>query len=410
MSLGGSFLKPAVAPLNFANVSLMGRIITSGLRELAAENLMNQLKLGVKGAAEAAGVRVADIEKLLPIARFQELASKLDGDQKIAVHAWRDQPVESRRAADLAKLTEAGKLPVLADSLMRLSVMAGDNRELRESLANMATIMREWQELVLATGNKLDDDRALSDAYKRRALRRALLVALLVPAIGVAIWMWQRVQQARYRINAQIGSADPCAVLTIEAKDLERATPEQNKQIAGRKTECEAKREKEAAEKAEREKKAEYERQCSELATAIKQGKTVTSAAAIPPKLLAFANRVAKGELDGTDIGPKDPTFPCADTEHLASLQASFDRTVVTRSTRWLETDDLSPRVKTALEKLVDQVPADLKKDLEESAEKEAVAALVDRSPAHRAKAKRLCVLKATFKLPLKQFCRVVTE
>ncbi len=409
MSLGSNFLKPAVAPLNFANVSMMGGIITSGLRELAAENLMNQLRQGIAGAAKGAGVRVADIEKLLPIPRFEELAQKIDPSQKTAVAAWRERPVESRRAADLAKLTEQGKLPVLSDSLARLSVMAGPGTDLGRALWIMSEVAREWQALVLEGGNKLDDDRHLGDAFRKRTLRRALGVIALIGAAGGGVFLWQRGEQARYRVNAAIGDGDPCAVLSIAPGDLERARAEQKTEVASRKKACDDKRAREASEKEERAKKEAYEKQCGELAAAISQGKPPGALDAIPPKQLAFAARIGKGQLDGADFGPKDPAFPCADTDSADLVKSAFDHAVVA-STGWMDVDDLSPRVVGALGKLADRVPEAVKKDLAERAEKESVDALVDKRISKLEHAKHLCRLKALFKLEERSFCRAVTS
>ena len=409
MSLGSNFLKPAIAPLNFANVSLMGGIITSGLRELAAENLRGQLRLGIAGAAKGAGVRPADIEKLLPMARFDELGAKIDGNQKTAVAAWRDRPVESRRAADLAKLTETGKLPSLSDSLARLSVMAGPGTELGRALWTMSEVSREWQALVLEGGNKLDDNRTLSDAFRKRALRRGAGLLVFVGLGGGGVFLWQRGEQAHYRINAQLGNGDPCAVLAIDAKDMERAKPEQKVEIERRKKSCDERRERQAKDKEERAKKDAYDKQCAELATALGQKKPPAALDAIPTKQLALAIRIGKGELDGTDYGPKDPAFPCAETDSYEAIRTAFDK-LVAGSTGWMEIDDLSPRVVGALGKHADLVPESVRKDLDQRAEKESVDALVDKSVAKMEHAKHLCRLKILFKIDQKSFCRAITN
>ncbi len=408
MSLASHFLKPAVAPLNFANVSMMGGLIDSGLKELAAENLLAQLKKGIAGAAKAAAVRPADIEKLLPMPRFGELAAGIERDQKVAFAAWKEMPVDPKRASDLAKLTEDGRLPVLADSLMRLSVMAGPNAVLRTALAGMAPALTEWQRLVLDSGNKLDDNRALTGAFMMRTLRRIGLGVLLLGSLGPGVWLWQRGEAARARVNAQIGNDNPCAVLAIEAGDLDKATAEQKKGIEGRKAECEVKRAKDAKEKEEREKQAAYAKGCGDLGAALASGKPPGRLDGLAVKDMQFANRVAKGSLDEADFGPKDPPFPCADTDALPSVKSAFDKALIA-SDGWMNVEDLSPHVKETLAKRADQVPDAIKKALDERAETVAVEALKSRDVAQAARAKRLCDLKKLFKLPYKSFCKAVT-
>jgi hypothetical protein len=408
MSLATHFLKPAVAPLNFANVSMMGGLIDSGLKELAAENLLAQLKKGVAGAAKAASVRPGDIEKLLPMARFIELAAGIDRDQKVAFAAWKELPVDPKRASDLAKLTEAGKLPVLSDSLMRLSIMAGANAPLRTALAGMAPALTEWQRLVLESGNKLDDNRALTGAFMMRTVRRVGLGVLLLGSLGPAVWLWQRGEAARARVAMQIGSDNPCAVLSIDPGDLDKANAEQKKSIGERKTACEVKRAKDAKEKEERDKLEAYAKGCSDLGAALANGRQPGRIDGVAMKDLQFANRVAKGSLDGADFGPKDPPFPCADTDAVASVKAAFDKALVA-SDGWMDVDDLSPHVRAALEKHADRVPEATKKALDDRAEAMAVDALKSREVGKAARAKRLCDLKKLFKLPHRSFCKAVT-
>ncbi|MBM4375450.1 MAG: hypothetical protein FJ095_10225 [Deltaproteobacteria bacterium] len=409
MSIGPHFLKPALAPLNFANVSLMGRLITSGLRELAAQNLLKQLDAGIEAAAQGAGVRAADVSKVVPLERFVELARKLDAHQRLAVDAWDDHPVESKRTGDLANLTEKKSLPVLSDSLMRLATMANANPELRMALYEMSHLMRDWQALVLETGTKLDDDRILSDALRRRALRRAVGGLAVLAAVGVGLYVWQQNEAARRRVGAQIGAEDPCAVFTIEASDLARAMPDQQKSIEGRKRECETRREVKAREEAERAKKEADARECASVADAVKAGKAPPPASSVPPKLFAFAERIASGKLEHDDLGPSEPKFPCADTDGLVAMKAAFRRAVV-QSQHWASHEDLSPSAKAAIDANKDAIPKDTKLAIAERAERLAVEALQDRRPAKVAEARRLCGYKRLFGLGHKAFCHAISS
>jgi hypothetical protein len=409
MSIGPHFLKPALAPLNFANVSLMGRLITSGLRELAAENLLKQLDAGIEAAAAGAGVRPADVSRVVPLDRFQELARKLDAHQRLAVDAWEGHPVESRRTGDLANLTEKKGLPVLSDSLMRLATMANSNPELRMALYEMSHIMRDWQALVLETGTKLDDNRVLSDAFRKRALRRVFGGVAILALAGAGLFVWQRNEAARRRVGAQIGAEDPCAVLTIDTNDLAHALPEQQKSIEGRKRECDTRREAKAREEAERAKREASARECSAVADAVKAGKAPPAASSVPPPLFAFAERIATGKLEHDDLGPSDPKFPCADTDGLVAIQAAYGRAVV-RSQLWSAHEELSPRARAAIESNKDAIPKDTKLAIAERAEKLAVDALQDRRPAKMAEARRLCGYKLMFGLGHKAFCHAVSS
>ena len=409
MSLGSNFLKPAIAPLNFANVSLMGRIITSGLRELSAENLLKQLRAGIQAAADGARVRPADVEKIIPMARFLELAHKLDAHQKHAVGAWDDRPVESQQTTNLAQLTEQQNLPVLADSLMRLAMVANANPGLRMALYEMSHITREWQQLVLDTGNKLEDDRVFSDAFKRRALRRSALGLACVSAVLVGVFQWQRLEQARTRVGAWTGDGDPCAVFKIDAADLLHARPEQLKRIGERKTECEEGRARLAKEKEEVERKAAFARQCDALTYAVAHSQTPTAMQGVQPKLIEFGKRIATNTLERSDLGPDEPTFPCAETDGLAAMQTAFDHALV-RSNLWLAHPDLSTRAKAALTKYKSEVTLQTREELDSRAEKLAVEALIDTRPVLVRNARHQCALKTLFDLKHRAFCGAITK
>lgn len=409
MSLGPHFLKPTIAPLNFANVSLMGRLITSGLREISAENLRKQLRSGIEAAAVGAGVRPVDVEKVVPMERFEALARRIEPNQKVAVEAWEDHPVESKRTGDLANLTEQKSLPVLSDSLMRLATMANANPELRMALYELSHLMKDWQALVLETGAMLDDDRVLSGAYKKRAFRRAIGGAVLVAVAVTGVVVWQRGESARRRVGAQVAAEDPCAALALDASDLAHATPDQLVSLERRKKECETKREVLAREQAERAKKEEYARQCESLVTSVKGGKAPAGVTVVPPKLAAFAERIATGKLEASDLGPDEPTFPCADTDGVAALQSAYAHAVV-RSGLWIDHDDLSTRARAGLEAHKDEVSKDTRLAIAERAEKAAVDALQDTRPLARLKARRLCSYKLMLGLGHKAFCHALSK
>ncbi|MBM4360441.1 MAG: hypothetical protein FJ096_20230 [Deltaproteobacteria bacterium] len=407
MTLGASFLKPALAPLNFANVSMMGRLITSGLRELAADNLLKQLQAGIEAAAADASVRASDVVSVIPMARFQELARRLDAHQRLAVGAWEDRPVESKRTGDLANLTEHKNLPTLSDSLMRLATMANANPELRMALYEMSHIARDWQALVLESGNKLDDDRVLRNAYRKRTLRRGFGALVLVAVAVAGGVIWQKGEAARRRVGAQIGTEDPCAVGTIDPADRLKATAEQLASIERRRGECEAKHAKLAAEKAEREREAEHARQCSDLTDTVKAGKAPSGITVVPAKVVAFVGRVATGALEPSDLGPDNPVFPCPEAGGVPAMQKAYDLAVV-RSKLWVSHEDMNERATGAVRALQSEIPKALKRDIADDAEKIAVDALVDQRPIKMRRAKRLCGYKETFGFKLRPFCTSV--
>lgn len=409
MSLGSSFLKAAIAPLNFANVSLMGRLITSGLRELSSENLMKQLRVGIDAAAESAGVRPSDIQKLLPMARFGELARKNDGHQKHALAAWEEHPVESISTGDLARLTEEQNLPALGDSLMRLAMVANANPVLRMALYEMSHIAREWQQLVLEAGNKLEEKHVLARAFRWRALRRSAIVLVFAVGGTVGFFAWQRVEQARTRVGAWAGDGDACVVYRIEQADLKHARPEQLRRIEERKTECTALRARLVAEKELQERKDAYARGCEAIVEAVSQKKAPVAMAGISPKLLDFAKRVATQTLELSDLAPPEPAFPCAETDGLKRMLTAFDHAVVD-SNLWLNQPELSARARAALDTYKGDVALKIREDLNDRAEKLAIEALIDRAPLLVQKARHQCGLKLLFGLKQRAFCAGISK
>jgi hypothetical protein len=407
--LSATFLKAALAPLHFANVTLMGRIVTSALHELATDNLSAHLGDAIDKTAKAAGVRPWDIRRLLPMDRFEALLETVRRHQPLAVKAWRDQPVTSRRSADLGLRNEQGQYPNLPDSLLRLARLAGRDTELGGSLAGLAEAMGEWQRLVLAAGGTFDDDRALRAAYRRRSLRRGLVLLAIAALGGGGAWLWQRLEQARYRVNAALGNLDPCAVLGIDARDLERATAEQREQVDRRRRACEDGRERAEKERVEKERRAAYERDCAALAEQVDKGQPIAPGAALdllkPERELC--EHVASGALAARDFGPKDPTFPCQDTSSAPRFLEAFAR-AVTASRLWIDAPELSERVRSILSRKPSAIPEAVRRELDVRAEQIATQSLIESTPWALARAKRLCEIKDAIGLDNRMFCRVV--
>lgn len=403
-TLSSTFLKTALSPLHYANVCIMGKIVTSGLRELAAENLRAKLNEAIKQTAQRAGVRTRDVEKLLPMDQFAALERYIHAQQVAAVAEWKDRPVESRRMGNVAALTTSGAMPNLPTNLQRLAELSLPAVDFANAATELSKHVASWQSTILECGKKLDDDGALAAAHRRRLLRRIALAVVLLGGVGVGVWFWLQIEAARERVNAQIGASDACAVASIADGDLEEATDDQKHQVEQRKQACELKRaqEREAAEV--QAKRQAYEKRCADAATDVSQGDPPSDTAGFDGAEVAFLGRVAKKALTVDDLGPKEPTFPCADTPSKDAFGAPFEQAVIA-SKAWLDSDR-SARVTAILKANSGALSEETKDEVDDQAEKLAAKALIQRDPPTILRAKRMCRLKTTLKLDLGSFCR----
>ena len=211
----------------------------------------------------------------------------------------------------------------------------------------------------------------------------------------------------RGRIKAQIGSEDPCAVEKISPDDLSWATGEHEQLIAQRKDSCKTKRDEEQKAEEERKRVETYQKGCTTLANAVDSGAKAPAVDGVSPEQTALLRRVAKQQLVTDDLGPKEPEFPCADTEAKSTFDKAFAKAVLA-SRGWLDGAELSPRSEKILAEAASSLPEEITKELDEKAERLAASALISRQPEVTAQAKRLCKLKELFGMPLRQFCRVL--
>ncbi len=404
-TLAATFLKTALDPLHFARVAIMGKGVEDGLKELAAEVLRGKLDEAVAKTASKAGLRKKDILALMPVQRFEALQVEIDRNQHLAIPAWHDQPVESRRSSKLALLSNEGQLRDLKTALVDLAQMGGQDAELYAPLTALSEAVSEWQSLILKFGDTLDDDSALKPARFRRALRRASVGLVLLAAGGVGVWMWWRVDQARKRISSSLSDSDVCATLTITPADLRRATVDQGKLIVMRKNECVKKRAREKRERLKKEKRAAYEKACTALADALSKNTAVSPVEGMSEAQADVAKRIATGKLHAKDLGPAVPELPCGDTPSKKAIDASFEKAVLA-SKHWLEHAKMSDRTRGILSDNVSKLDKELKKQLSEQAEKQAAKALMQRKPAQVARAQQLCALLKLLSLKRGAFCR----
>src|SRR5262249_36603695 len=175
--LGAAFLRCALGPLNYAGGCILAGKVPDGLRELSADNLHGGLKRGLAEAAGQVGVRVPDVERLLPMADVDRAAAPLDGAQQAAVAAWAtDAGHMGGLLKGVADLTVDGRAPDVSNFLERLSRKVTRDRPLADPLHDLSVEVALWLDLVEHCGDLLADGGVLAKAYARRRMRDLALL------------------------------------------------------------------------------------------------------------------------------------------------------------------------------------------------------------------------------------------
>lgn len=401
--LGAAFLRCSLGPLNYAGGLIMSSKVEGGLNELSADNLYGGLKRGIDETAKQAGVRAADVERLLPMADVNACAARLDAAQKAALDAWRRYAGHlGGLMSGVADLTVDGRAPDVSHFLERLSKKVVRDRPLSEPLQALSGEVAAWLDLVEKCGDLIGDGEVLARAYRRRVMMRgaAIGAAGLTCAGAIAVVAW--VSVVRSRIDAALAVADPCAAAAIDPGDLARASSAQSARVEALRAKCDEAKKREAearAEQARREqeareaeaKKREREAKCDALAQHLAAGELSADDAAAAGQGADLLGRVAKKAIAGPDLAAAE--LPCADTGAGKKIAEAYDTAVAASPMVWSRPDAVSERAYAALVARKDALPGSPKQMLAKHADRNASKAIVSKDDAEKARAMRICQL-----------------
>jgi hypothetical protein len=415
--LGAIFLRCAIGPVSYAGGCILGRRVPEGLRELAVENLEAGLRRGIFETAQRAGVRVQDVEALLPMAELRATAQRLASSQPRAMTAWGTHAGQiGGTLTGVAELTVDGRLPDVSMFVARLAKRFSRDPQLSEPLRALSDDMASWQDLIERCTDLLGDGGTIAKAERRRRLTRVFVVGagVMVLAIvgGAGLWLFA----GRARVDAALAGDDPCAVGVIEGSDRLRASSAQRKRVDELAAACAAKRalEEKAREEARlREERAREEERarkareaaCDGLAARVESGQLLPEDQAVAGAKAALLDRIGRGALQPSDYGPADPELPCRDTPAGAKITTAFARAILASPLAWAYSDDLSPEVQSLLVARSALLPEIGRLTLARRAEESAKSALLSGNPVKMAQAKKLCALKASLDIGGGQAC-----
>ncbi|AUX23476.1 hypothetical protein SOCEGT47_040020 [Sorangium cellulosum] len=424
VKLGGTFLTCAMGPLHQAGVSIQASRMPEGLHELAPAGLLGGFRRGVEQAAKLAGVRVEDVERLLPMDEVREAILRLEESHSEAVVAWN---VHAGRLGGMlqgvAEVTNHGTGPDVGMCLERLASKVRRDGPFSEPLQVLAEDVVHWQ-ATLARCRKLLDEGgggALEKAYRRRRLRRLATVVISGLVIVAALAVIARVHMARARIDALLGQPAVCAVRGISEGDLDRATSEQQRRVAARIEACAAveareAREREARERAEEKARQEQRRReerdakCAAFAVRFKAGAFSAEDEAISGVSGELLRRIAQRRLTAADVGPSGPALPCDGARGGDELRAAFADALVASVWTWGPAADPGPRLGEVLAPRRADLTPRARTMLSVRAIDEAKRAIVSGNPAALGRASRLCALTAALDIASGNACAALEK
>jgi hypothetical protein len=415
--LGAVFLRCVLGPLNFAAGLILASKVPDGLRELSVDSLHGGFTRGVAEVAKAAGVGVADVERLLPMGEVSAAAARLDAAQKAALVAWGAHAGHlGGFLTGVADLTVDGRAPDVSQFLARLARKVVRDKPLAEPLEALSTEVAGWLDLVERCGDLVGDGAELTRAYRARHARRlgVMIVAGLVAASVAGYALWVRAARARVEATLAASEADPCAAGGVDSGDFARASEAQKQALAGRAVACDEKyraavqlrAEQEALEAKMRELTRitqERDARCAALAEHLAKGALSGDDAVFLGPQAALMERVAKAALDKDDL--LDPELPCAATASGPAIAERYAAAVAASPTAWARPEAVGARAAAALVERRDALPSSPKQVLAAHAEHVALKSLASKDEAARARALVLCQLKDDFGIRGGKYC-----
>ncbi|AUX43793.1 hypothetical protein SOCE26_052480 [Sorangium cellulosum] len=409
VKLGGTFLTCAMGPLNHAGTCIQGSRVPEGIRELAPEGLLGGFQRGVAQAAKLAGVRVEDVERLLPMDEVREAMERLKASQVEALLAWE---LHAGRIGGLlegvAEVTNHGRAPDAGQFLERLANKVRRDRPFSEPLQVLADDVAHWQATIARCRKLLDESGggALARAYRRRRLRRVATIAVSGLVMIAALAVIVRVQAARARIEALLARPEVCAIRGVSEADLGRAASEQQRRVAARLEACAAEEAREAREREarllaeerareEQRRREERDVKCASLAVRFKAGAFSEGDGALAGVSDDLLRRIAQRRLTAADVGPSGPVIPCDGARGGDALRAAFADALVASVWTWVPSADPGPKLGEVLAPRRAELPPRARTMIAVRTVNESKRAIVSGDPAALERASRLCALSA---------------
>lgn len=420
--LGGVFLACAMGPLRQAAACLHANRMPQGVEEIAPDSLLAAVRLGVRQAAQLAGVKPADVERVLPM---EELAARLEPlrkSQPVAVEAWRRHAGQlGGMLKGVADVTIDGRAILPSAALARIARKLRRDKELAAPVQALADDMIGWEELLEQCKDALDRGGQLKLAYHLRRLRNALFALDAAAALAAVIIVALSVRASRARVDAVLAGKDVCAVSGISEADLARASVPQLRGVLERQEACASRTAWEVSQRedlARREETAkdharhqeELDTKCEALVERAAAGKVIAEDLSIAGDRKALLGRIRTKALAGKDLGPALPALPCEGTRAEPRMREVFLNAAVATPWSWLGSIDPAGEVPGLLRPRAEEISEKARIVLSARAEDMAKRALKKGTPDRIGKALRLCALAEALGITGGQPCDAVKE
>lgn len=382
---------------------LAGRV-ADGLHELSQDSLHGGMRRGIEEAARQVGIRVSDLERLLPMKDVQEAAERLNVAQQDAVEAWM---VHAGQLGGLlqgvADLTNDGRMPDVSMFLERLAAKLVRDQAVAVPLQALAMELAAWLDHVERCSELLAEGGALESVYRRRRIRRTGIAVASGLVLATGLGFGTSLRAARARVDAALASVDPCAVTTIDEHDRDRASSAQRLAVTQHRDACIGRRRREEQARDDLRRREEQareetrsredrERRCEIIASRLGSLEASPADEAIVGGTGPLLARVVKGALTRDDMVTE--TLPCTGTKGGTVIDAAFERAVLSSPASWCSAEALSDRVRSILARHTAELPGVNKQTLGGNAEDWAKKALVRGGAELTARAMRLCQVK----------------
>ncbi|WP_044246120.1 hypothetical protein [Chondromyces apiculatus] len=415
--LGGAFLVHAMGPVRQSAACMQASKMPQGLEEITPGPLGGALRLGIQQVAQRAGVKPADVERVLPMDALAERMEHLKRSHPAALDAWRAHAGQlGGMLKGVADLTVDGRAVLPSAALARIARKVRRDKALAGPVQALSDDMLAWEELLEACNQALEAGADLRQAYRIRVARNALfalglLVALLAVATEVTfVWAGRR------RIDAVLAGKDVCEVEGIAPADRVRGKPEQLAEIAARRASCASQRawvaflsaeEARLVETAKETARAQedLDQRCEALTARAAAGKGTADDITLAGERKALLGRIRMKMLAAKDLGPKLAELPCAATRAEPKMREAFLAAAVASIWNWIGAIEPSDETMAFLRPRADDMSERARIVLAARADELAKRAIRRPTADRISRAIRVCALAATLGVPGKEPC-----
>lgn len=417
--IGGTFLRAAMGPIEYAAGCILANRIQNGLEELAPDALLAGYQRGISDVAKLVGVSRGDVEPMLPMAEAERVGQRLLLSQQNALAAWKLHAGPFGFIDVITALTVDGRRPDIGLCIERLAQKVRHDTALSLPLLELARDMTDYVDLVASTRAQLEEGAWLERTLRKRQMKRIGFASIAVLSLIALTTSVVVLRLNRDDAEALVANAADCEAGRLTDEELRWGTEETLKARDDKRAAC---AEREAAEKKQAEERAaqeEKERAAAEViakrSAACKLLGDEAAAGSLSEAALGTAaahgelvKRIAAKKLVAADYGPEDPSFPCTDTKDGERLEAAFKTALLADPAVWARHPNPSAYLGKVLVAAKSSLPNLALIGLADNAERTSKAGLSRGEKDTIARAKRICALAKSLEVSSHAGCSAI--